>query len=173
MTHAALAAAAAGALHPPGPRARVALLSAVCAVLPDADVLPMRLGWTEYPDLLGHRGLSHSLPFALAIGAAVALAFHRGPGRAALAVWYACVTASHGLLDGLTDGGLGIAYLAPFSDRRYFLPWTPVRVSPLGLSHLFTARGWETVRSEILWLWLPALAVLLPLAWRRRRRREA
>ena len=39
--------------------------------------------------------------------------------------------ASHGVLDALTDGGPGVAFLAPFDDTRYFFPWRPIRVSPL------------------------------------------
>ena len=36
----------------------------------------------------------------------------------------------HGLLDAMTDGGLGVAFFSPFDNRRYFLPWTPIRVIP-------------------------------------------
>src|SRR6267378_8050335 len=39
-------------------------------------------------------------------------------------------TASHGLLDAMTNGGLGVAFFAPFCDTRYFLPWQPIVVSP-------------------------------------------
>ena len=69
-------------------------------------------------------------------------------------------TASHGLLDALTNGGLGIALLAPFDDGRYFFPWTPVVVSPIGLHGFLTERGLLTLRSELVWLWLP-----LTFAW--------
>ncbi len=44
----------------PTPR-RLWLLAAGCAMLPDADVLGFPLG-IPYRSLLGHRGLSHSLP---------------------------------------------------------------------------------------------------------------
>jgi inner membrane protein len=69
------------------------------------------------------------------------------------------VTASHGLLDALTDGGLGVAFFAPFDAGRYFLPWTPIRVSPIGLG-FFSARGAEVLASEVVWVWLPALALV-------------
>jgi hypothetical protein len=34
-------------------------------------------------------------------------------------------TASHGVLDATTNGGLGVAFFSPFDNRRYFLPWRP------------------------------------------------
>lgn len=65
---------------------------------------------------------------------------------------------SHPLLDALTDGGLGVAFFSPFSNERYFFPWTPIRVSPIGGS-FFSARGIETLRSELVWVWGPVIVV--------------
>ena len=48
----------------------------------------------------------------------------------------ALVVASHALLDTLTDGGLGCALFWPFDLTRYFAPWTPLPVSPIGLGYL-------------------------------------
>lgn len=144
--------------------ARFWLLSALCAVLPDADVAGLFLG-VRYGDMLGHRGLSHSLAFAAAAGVAVSLVFFRdaraetGRGRWALAGYFAAVTASHGALDALTDGGLGVAFFAPFDAGRYFLPWTPISVSPIG-ADFFGGRGLRVLASEFVWVWLPALALV-------------
>jgi inner membrane protein len=66
------------------------------------------------------------------------------------------LTSAHGILDALTDGGQGVAFLWPFDPTRFFLPWRPLRVSPLGLDGFFTPWGMEVLRSEILWVWLPA-----------------
>ena len=44
--------------------------------------------------------------------------------------------ASHGFLDTMTDGGLGCALLWPFDLTRYFAPWRPIPVSPIGLGYL-------------------------------------
>jgi inner membrane protein len=77
-------------------------------------------------------------------------------------------TASHGLLDAMTDGGLGVAFLSPLDNRRYFLPWTPIRVSPIGVARFFGARGFAVLQTEVLWIWLPA-AVLAMCAWILRR----
>jgi len=64
----------------------------------------------------------------------------------------------------MTDGGLGVAFFSPFDNHRYFLPWTPIRVSPIGLGRFFSHRGLEVLQSELLWIWLPA-AVLAIAAW--------
>jgi inner membrane protein len=63
--------------------------------------------------------------------------------------------ASHGLLDALTDGGLGVAFLSPLSNHRYFLPWHPIAVSPLDVDLIFSAWGLRVLRSEVLCVWLP------------------
>ena len=70
------------------------------------------------------------------------------------------VTASHGVLDAITDDGLGIAFFSPFSNTRYFLPWRPLRVSPIGIARFISPWGLEVIKRELLWLWLPAWALL-------------
>ena len=80
-------------------------------------------------------------------------------------------TASHGFLDAMTDGGLGIAFFSPFDNDRYFLPWRPIHVAPIGISRFFTTRGLAVMRSEFLWIWVPAAALAIS-AWLLRRPRE-
>ena len=76
----------------------------------------------------------------------------------ALTLYYAAITASHGALDALTNGGPGIAFFAPFDPSRYFVPWRPIPVSPLA-SNFFSEWGWQVFRAELAMLWLPALVV--------------
>lgn len=83
--------------------------------------------------------------------------------------YFFLATASHGLLDAMTDGGLGVAFFAPLDNHRYFLPWTPIRVSPIGVGRFFTARGLAVIQSELLWIWLPA-GLLAASVWILRRR---
>jgi len=64
-----------------------------------------------------------------------------GLGRFPMCMYFFLATASHGLLDAMTDGGLGVAFFVPFDKHRYFLPWTPIRVSPIGVGRFFTDRG--------------------------------
>jgi len=76
-------------------------------------------------------------------------------------VYFFLATASHGLLDAMTDGGLGVGFFAPFDNHRYFLPCPPSRVSPTGVGRFFTDRGLAVLQSELLWIWLPAMLLAL------------
>jgi inner membrane protein len=62
--------------------------------------------------------------------------------------------AAHDLLDAMTDGGLGIALFSPFDRTRYFLPWRPIRVAPIG-GGFFSEYGLRALASEARWIWLP------------------
>ena len=147
ITHAVAGAAIAAVI---APRNRTAMwLSVTCAMLPDIDVVGLFAG-IPYGDMLGHRGLTHSIAFAFAIF----LLFRKRNG--------ACVglaTLSHGVLDAFTNGGLGVAFFAPFSAARYFFPFTPIEVSPIGLG-FFSQRGWDVLRSEFVWVWCPSLVII-------------
>jgi inner membrane protein len=135
------------------------------ALLPDADVVAFSLG-IPYSDPWGHRGATHSLAFAAAAGLLAALACRWG----GLPVWrtswlVAAVVAIHGVADAFTDGGLGSALLWPFSDERFFAPWTPIPVAPIGL-HFLSMRGLRVAAVELL-LFAPFFVYGL---WPRRRR---
>ncbi|HEV7241277.1 MAG TPA: metal-dependent hydrolase [Thermoanaerobaculia bacterium] len=137
------------------PRGAV-LLGAIGSILPDADVAAFAFG-IPYAHMFGHRGFSHSIVFAL-LFALAATAVVRG--RFATFAFVFLCTMSHALLDAMTDGGLGIAFFSPFSNERHFLPWTPIRVSPLGAG-FFSARGIETLMSEVVWVWVPLGVIAL------------
>jgi inner membrane protein len=132
------------------------------SVLPDVDVLGFHHG-IAYGSMLGHRGLTHSLVFAAVVSLLVAWPLARRLGQRVGALWmyFGLVLASHGLLDTLTDGGMGVALLAPFSAERFFAPWHVIRVSPLYLSELWSPRGIAVLRSELLCVWTPALMLFL------------
>ena len=141
------------------------ILSAVCAVLPDADVLGFRFG-ISYDHFFGHRGFSHSFVFALLVSLLVVSIFFSARKTFskhwwALVFYFFIATASNGILDALTDGGLGIAFLAPFDNARYFFPWHPIPVAPIGIGRFLSPWGMRVLRSEVLLIWLPALAVVL------------
>ena len=76
-------------------------------------------------------------------------------------IYFFILTASHGVLDALTSGGLGIALFAPFDNTRYFFPYTPIKVSPIGVAAFFSDWGKRVMISEILWVWLPAIFILI------------
>ncbi len=139
----------------------VLLIGVACSILPDLDVIGFRLG-IAYGDVLGHRGLSHSIFFAAVVG--LGLSFfvpeNQAGARWMIFLFLFLSTLSHGALDAMTDGGLGIAFFAPFSDRRYFFPWRPIAVSPIGIGGFFTAAGWRAIASELQWIWLPAVCLV-------------
>jgi inner membrane protein len=154
LTH-AFAVAAMGRIVVTRPQpARVWLTVIGCSLLPDADVLGLRLG-IPYGSLLGHRGLSHSLLFACVTGFAVARWILRDR-RVLTAAAVAAATASHGILDALTNGGLGVAFFSPFDLTRYFFPWRPIVVSPLGF---VASRVWPVLSSELVVVWAPLVLV--------------
>ena len=127
------------------------------AMLPDADVIGFRFG-IEYADSWGHRGATHSLLFA-AIAALFATAILR-PQKYLIASTFLFISmASHGLLDTLTNGGLGAALLWPVDDARYFAPFTPIAVSPIGLTNFISERGLRVLISEAIWIWTPLTAL--------------
>jgi inner membrane protein len=172
FSHAISALAIGSCFYRPGTPKRIWLVGAACSVIPDLDVLGFRFG-IRYGDFWGHRGFTHSLLSAALLASAVMLvAFrHASPGLDRLSMWvyFFLATASHGFLDAMTDGGLGVAFFAPFDNRRYFLPWRPIHVSPIGAGRFFTHRGLEVLQSELLWIWLPA-ALLALSVWPMRRR---
>jgi inner membrane protein len=146
----------------PAPDRRLLLASILLPILPDADAL--LTPWIPYAHPFGHRGFTHSLFFAALVGAAVAaLAVHGkwGPSFLKLAIFFASITASHGLFDAMTSGGLGVAFFAPFDNTRYFLPWRPIPVSPMSAAGLMTTRGLRVIRWEFALFWLFAIAAVL------------
>jgi inner membrane protein len=143
----------------------------VCAIVPDLDVIGFGFG-IPYGGMFGHRGLSHSLAFAIVLGTLTTMSvFPKGlPDMSRSRIWLclSMAAASHGVLDAFTNGGLGVALLAPFDASRYFFPWRPIRVSPLGLTWLFSRRGAAVFASEAVWVWVPCAAVAVAghLWWR-------
>jgi len=145
----------------------MALWSAL-ALFPDIDVVGFVRG-VPYGAPWGHRGATHSLTFAAAGAFVVAVgARWRGRPFARTLAFASIVLASHGLLDTMTDGGLGIALLWPFRLTRFFAPWRPIVVAPIGLD-FFTPYGAVVAASEVV-LFAPLLFYALwPRGWAVRR----
>ena len=138
---------------------KLALWSAVCAVLPDADVVAFQFG-IPYESVWGHRGITHSFFFAALLASVLVLTVFKGSGKGRFAAW-CCLflsTASHPLLDAMTNGGLGVALWAPFSNERFFFSFRPIQVSPIGAGAFFSEWGLRVIKSEMVWVALPALS---------------
>ena len=125
------------------------------SLLPDADVVGFALG-VNYGDPWGHRGATHSFTFSVVAGLAVGLASRRFKRTALIAI---AVLASHAVLDTMTDGGLGCALLWPFDLTRYFAPWRPIPVAPIGLA-FFSPYGGIIALTELV-LFSPLLLFAL------------
>ena len=162
FTHAVSAAAIAQVLAPCAIRREMTWMAAACAIVPDADVIGFQFN-LQYSSMFGHRGITHSILFAglLALGAVAVL--RRYTKSRELSRMWVCLfvaTLSHGILDSLTNGGLGVAFLAPFDDSRYFLPWAPIQVSPIGVRAFLTWRGAAVLANEFEWIWFPSIVMI-------------
>lgn len=140
---------------------RLVAAGVVAAMAPDFDTVAFRLG-IDYAAPFGHRGATHSIVFAFALGllAAACAPWLRSGRRRAFAFVALCAL-SHPLLDALTNGGLGVALLWPWSQTRFFAPWRPIAVSPIGAG-FFSARGATVLWSELQWVVLPLALAALP-----------
>jgi inner membrane protein len=138
-------------------------------VLPDLDVLAFRFG-IPYASPLGHRGFTHSILFAVLWSLLLTYLLHRRQAlvlrgstqrlsRVFAFVLLFLATMSHGLLDACTNGGLGVGFFIPFENSRYFFPWRPIAVSPIGVTNFFDSRAWSVILSEALWIGLPGLVL--------------
>ena len=141
---------------------RVAVAAAVLTILPDADVVGLSHG-IPYGSTFGHRGFTHSILFAAIASLAAALPLRAT--RRECALLFLCAL-SHGVLDAMTDGGRGIAFFSPFSNARYFLPWRPIRVSPIGGINV------RVLASEMKWVWAPAVGIAILRRFRPTRPRD-
>jgi inner membrane protein len=160
FSHAVTALSIGTCFYRPQVSKRVWVAGALCSILPDIDVIGFRFG-IHYGDFWGHRGFTHSLVFAALLASiATAMLTRRGIvgiRRFLLFAYLFLATASHGVLDAMTNGGLGVAFFSPFDNTRYFLPWRPIRVSPISVHRFFSGRGYAVLQSELLWIWLPAI----------------
>jgi membrane-bound metal-dependent hydrolase YbcI (DUF457 family) len=151
-THALVGLAIGSVLTPRAHAPSYILAGALCAVVPDVDLLaPYAGGDSDW-----HRRFTHSLSFGGLLGmacGAVGAMLGRPPDHCVrLGTITALSALSHTLLDLLTTYRLGAAVLSPFSASRYTSPWHPV----------------DSLTSEALWVALPATAVLLSVLRLRR-----
>jgi inner membrane protein len=135
----------------PSHQGRIAATCAVLAALPDTDAFFRDSLPREH--LLSHRGLTHSILFAIVAGLGFALMLRFWMTSERFDTWklwvlFAVTIASHGFFDAMTTGGSGIAFFAPFDNTRYFFPWRPIPVSPMSAEGLLTPRGAHLLQYE-------------------------
>lgn len=102
---------------------RLMAAGVVASVIPDLDVIAFWLN-IAYSSEWGHRGFTHSLAFAVVLGIIAAVIAPALRSKRFTALLFVTISAaSHGLLDMLTTGGLGVALLWPYAGERMFFPW--------------------------------------------------
>jgi inner membrane protein len=143
---------------------KIILLCVLCTVIPDADVIGFRFG-IEYESPFGHRGFTHSILFAVVFSFIITFSFFwkekfSGKQKIGFLILFFVCTLSHGMLDAMTTGGLGVGFFVPFNNERFFFPWRPIRVSPLGVSNFFSEWGWRVIKSEMIWIGIPSLILI-------------
>jgi inner membrane protein len=165
ISHAVVAVAAGVAFAPRDVPNHFWPLSIVCSIIPDADLIGISFG-IPYQNLFGHRGFFHSPFFGLLMGIFFVCLFFREEEIFSRQwcfyfIFFFLLSASHGILDALTNGGLGIALLAPFDNTRYFFSWRPIMVSPISVGSFFSKWGLMVIKSELLWVWLPSFLMVV------------
>lgn len=138
------------------------------SMIPDLDVLAFKFG-IAYANAFGHRGFTHSLLFAFALPTLALLfknAFKVGYRR----IWSFLTVSllSHSVLDSLTTGGMGVGWLWPWSEERFFAPVQVIKVAPFQLAQYLKPNGIAVIQSELLWVWLPGVVIMLALIALRR-----
>lgn len=136
-------------------------IAALTAVVPDFDYLGF-IQRIPYDSLWGHRGMTHSIVFALLLATFFAFLLREKNEKTYLGFFILLflTTISHALLDACTNGGLGVAFYSPYNTFRYFFPWRPIQVSPMGIG-FFSERGLMVLLSEFYWIVLPCLMIFL------------
>jgi inner membrane protein len=131
--------------------------SILLTFVPDFDVIAFAFG-IPYEHMLGHRGFTHSIVFALLVSFLIAKFLLKYQGihfkKGFLILFFSCL--SHGLMDALTNGGYGVGFFIPFTGERFFFPYTPIEVSPIGLRNFMSVRGLEVLVSELKYVWFPS-----------------
>ncbi|HSR10710.1 MAG TPA: metal-dependent hydrolase [Thermodesulfobacteriota bacterium] len=160
VTHAAVGLAAAAACAPKGVSPYFFPASILCATVQDVDVIGFYFR-LPYGSILGHRGFSHSLFIGLAAAMAISSLLVKTGGLFSrmwlfYLVFFFLVWASHGVLDAMTRGGYGAALLWPFDGHRLAFSFAPIPISPIGLSTFLSKWGWNVLKAEFCWVWLPA-----------------
>ncbi len=172
ITHSVIAASSAYGFSHGRETVKLVFLSIACSLLPDADVVGYHWFYIPSYSFFGHRGFFHSPFFAALFSIFIVAIFYRKEVMFSKQWWkyvlyFFLVGASHGVLDAMTNGGNGIALLSPITNNRYFLPWTPIEVSPLSIKSFLSPRGLTVLVSELLWIWVPLFLTVIGLKLKR------
>ena len=133
------------------------IMAIISSILPDLDVIGFHFG-IPYNHPLGHRGFSHSIVFAIFWAVFLMISI----GHKNKILWFAVIflsTISHGVLDAMTSGGMGVGFFIPFNNERFFFPFREINVSPLGIGNFLSKWGLRVIFSEIKYIFLPCFLI--------------
>lgn len=133
-------------------------IMAFLPIVPDFDYVGYVLR-IPYASPWGHRGFTHSFLFCLVLAWFHTKFTRKTSGFLLPLIFYFVAASSHPILDAFTNGGLGVAFFAPYNWIRYFFPWRPIEVSPLGLG-FFSEKGLVVIFSELYWIGIPCLSMM-------------
>ena len=175
--HIAVGASLGYSLYPKEKTLKFWLSVLALSIFPDFDVIMFKFG-IEYSHPFGHRGFFHSLTFALIISLLFVIIFFRDKKLLSKDFWllsgvFFIIVSVHCVLDAMTDGGLGIGLFIPFDNSRYFLPWQPIEVSPIGISQFFSNWGLRVLKNEFMILILPSIILALSVKFVRSKADES
>jgi inner membrane protein len=140
-----------------GTNPKIAILTfAGLALAPDLDLVSGVFGVTPNTPL-SHRGITHSVFFAMAVGTLVGGVL-RGSSLRSFLTGFAVFAAmsSHGLLDTMSRLGNGPMLFWPFAVVSYEFPWRPIP-GVLSAGHYLTLQAVPTLAVESL-IFLPFIA---------------
>jgi inner membrane protein len=152
------------------------ILSFLCAAIADIDIITVFFDIN--PDsMIGHRGFTHSLLFAVLFAFMVVHFGYRNFGLFSRDWWifytyFLALGISHIVLDAMTSGGQGIGFFIPFDSGRYLFQFRPIRVSPLRLMRFFTSDGKRILISEMFWIWVPVALTFVTVRFVRLRKNK-
>ena len=144
---------------------RLWILSFLCPFIPDLDGIGFYLG-LPLEHFFGHRGVTHSVFFALVLSVVIVAVFFNDRGvfskrNVLLVTYFAAITVSHGILDAITNTTYGVAFFSPIITTRFLFGFTPIESSPLSPAEFFGERGFHVILNEIAWVWMPLIVVVL------------
>ena len=137
------------------------------SIIPDLDTVGFRFG-VAYAHEFGHRGFTHSLVFALLLAIFAALfAPELRMKRMAAVIFISSRPHPMVCWICLPTAAWASRYLGPLPIRVFF-PLRMINVSPIGLRGFLGPAGFRALKSELLWIWVPAITLGLAVYFRRR-----
>ena len=153
VAHSVIGASVAAALHRKSEGWwKILCLSAFLGVCPDFDYL---LNWLRIGRGGWHHGFTHSIVFAIVVGAVTALLTRWRSLRAFIV--FSAATASHTLLDYLMTESRGVSLWWPFTDRRYKLR------GPNPIDYTWSTESFSDAAVDILRICLTELIIFGPI----------